>query len=171
MDEQIKVGGEVDAYCTTCRLMKWHVVVAVVDRKPVKVECLGCHKQHGYRPTLPGAPKEKRPAKARAASTPPPAPAVSNLEERLRRGESGARSYSPKDDFAEGDFVRHPSFGVGLVVGLPATQRMEVAFRDGRKLLVHRRGDAAPPSTMPRPALRSGDEGPSGVTDAPPDKR
>jgi hypothetical protein len=36
--------------------------------------------------------------------------------------------------------VRHPSFGCGLVTALPAAQRMEVAFQDGKRLLVHDRG-------------------------------
>ena len=170
MDEQIKVGGEVDAYCTSCRLMKWHVIVAVVGDKPAKVECHGCHKQHGFRAAPPGAPKVKRVTKPRAASTPAPAPPVTNLEERLLRGESSARGYSPQDQFAVDELVRHPSFGVGLVVALPDLQRMEVAFRDGRKLLVHRRGAPPPPGTLTRPVRRHEEDVPRGATDAPPDK-
>jgi hypothetical protein len=172
MSDNFKVGGEVDAYCTTCKVMKWHVIVAVVGGKPAKVECNGCHKQHGYRPHLPGEAKPKvastktKAVRTRSAkgSGPPP---IQDLEEKLRVRASEARSYSPKDTFAVNDIVRHPQFGAGLVVGLPAAQRMEVAFPDGRKVLVHQRGEGgAPALTLARPARRDDDL--KWVSDAPP---
>jgi hypothetical protein len=159
-----KVGGEVEAYCMTCKTMKWHVVVAVVGDKPAKVECHGCHKQHVFRAGPPGAPKPKAPRRPRADSPSAPAP-IDDLEQRLSAGESAALVYSPKDVYAVDQIVRHPSFGVGLVVALPAAQKVEVAFRSGRKLLVHQRGEAVAP-TLVRPARRDDDE-PRGVTDAP----
>jgi hypothetical protein len=162
--DPVKVGGEVESWCTTCRTMKWHVVVAVVDGKPAKVECAGCHKHHGFRPTAPGAPKPRAPRSAKAAA-PEPAP-VDDLAEKLAAGERDARAYSPMDAYAVGEFVRHPSFGVGLVIAQPAPQKVELAFRVGRKLLVHRRGEATAP-TLERPPPRADDDGPT-VTDAPP---
>ena len=174
MSEIFKVGGEVDAYCTTCKVMKWHVIVAVVGGKPAKVECNGCHKQHGYRPHLPGEAKPKAAATGTGTKTvrtrttkvsgPPP---IANLEEKLRTRASEARGYSPKETFAVDDIVRHPQFGSGLVVGLPAAQRMEVAFPDGRKVLVHQRGEGgAPALTLTRPQRK--DEELKWVSDAPP---
>jgi hypothetical protein len=163
--EGIKVGGEVEAWCTTCRTMKWHVVVSVVDEKPAKVECIGCHKQHGFRPQAPGTAKPRT-----AKSTKPPlpeTPPIEDLEAKLATGDRDARSYSPMDTYALGDFVRHPTFGVGLVAALPATQKIEVAFRGGRKLLIHRRGETAAPA-LERPPPRAEEEDALKVTDAPP---
>jgi hypothetical protein len=166
--DNVKVGGEIEAYCTTCKQMKWHVVVAVVDEKPVKVECHGCHKQHVFRAGPPGEAKPRAPRKPRADEPAAPPP-IGDLEERLAAGERDARTYSPKDSYAIDQFVRHPTFGVGLVVALPAAQKVEVAFRAGRKLLVHARSDAPAAPTLVRPPRRDDDDT-RAVTDAPPDR-
>src|SRR5206468_5683065 len=77
---QSKVGGETQAYCTSCKTMHEHIVVAMHAGRPAKVECVHCHKQHVYRAGPPGAPKVKTArspsARARksadAASSAPP---------------------------------------------------------------------------------------------------
>jgi hypothetical protein len=163
-DEPIKVGGEIEAYCTACKTMKTHVVIALVDGKPAKAECLACHKQHVYRANPPGTPR------ARVAAPRPAAPSAAvpdDLDERLAGAAAKARDYSPRQRYAIDDVVRHPSFGVGLVIALPAAQKMEVAFRAGRKLLVHERAEEAAPSTL-APPVRVDEAHSSAVTDAPP---
>jgi RNase P subunit RPR2 len=45
----IKVGGEVDSFCTKCEMLLAHTVHAVVDGRPVKVECNTCHGVHRYK--------------------------------------------------------------------------------------------------------------------------
>jgi hypothetical protein len=162
------VGGEVEAYCTTCKIMKDHVVVAVVETVPAKVECLGCGKQHQYRPRPPGAAKPRGERAAKAA-TPVPPP-IDDLEAKLAAGASTARIYAPRDTYAVGDFVKHPTFGVGLVIAVPGAQKAEVAFSGGRKLLVHGRAGEPPASSLPpRPAPRD-EDAPRIATDAPPPK-
>src|SRR5689334_4283586 len=131
--DPIKVGGEIEAWCTSCKDLKWHVVVAMVGAKPAKVECHGCHKQHVYRAAAPGTKTEKAP---RAPSTRTRSTAVKTgapLEDataELKAGAATARPFSVRDRFAVGEFVRHPTFGVGKVTALPAPQKMEVAFLD-----------------------------------------
>lgn len=163
--EAFKVGGEVDAWCTTCKTMKWHVIVAMLGAKPAKVECNGCHKQHAFRPSEPG-PKPVRAAKPRSTAVPPPAPPVDDLEAKLSGRADDARTYSPSDRYAVEEVVRHPTFGLGLVVGVPGAQKVEVAFRGGRKLLLHDREHAHAPS-LERPPRRD-ESGPTPITDAPP---
>jgi hypothetical protein len=160
--EPVKVGGDVEAWCTTCRIIKWHVIVSVVDEKPAKVECVGCHKQHQYRPDPPGTAK----ARASRSKTPAPPPPIDDLPAKIAAGERDARTYSPMDTYAAGECVRHPTFGVGLVT-TPAAQKVEIAFLTGRKLLVHRRGEAQAPG-LERPPPRADDESAPKVTDAPP---
>jgi hypothetical protein len=140
-EKSFQVGGEVESYCTSCRATRWHIVVAIVDSRPVKVECLSCHKQHAYRPNKNAG--ESKPTatvgpRVRASKAPQVAQA-GDLEVRIRDRERDARAYSPGSRYAVDDIVRHPQFGCGLVIALPATQRMEVAFLVGRKLLVHDR--------------------------------
>jgi hypothetical protein len=163
------VGGDVEAYCTTCKMMKDHVIVAMVGDKPAKVECAGCHKQHVYRAGPPGTKPERVPRTRTSRASEPEAPPQATLSEiaaKLVGREGEAKPYSPMTRFALDEVVKHPSFGVGLVTALPAAQKVEIAFPSGRKLLLHDRG-AAQPSTLQRPKPREEDDR-TPVTDAPP---
>jgi hypothetical protein len=167
MAEELKVGGELDAWCTSCRLMKWHTIVALVDGKPAKVECQGCHKQHQYRAQAP-VPGEKAPKAPRARAARSSTPAVPAVDfETLLAGRAGeAKVYSPNEAYALNDVVRHPSFDVGVVTATPAPQKIEVTFRDGKKMLLHNRG-GTPASTL-GPAPRRDDTAPPvGTSDSP----
>jgi hypothetical protein len=53
--EKLKAGGETSAYCTSCKDMRHHVVVAMKGDVPAKVECLSCHKQHKFKAGPPAA--------------------------------------------------------------------------------------------------------------------
>lgn len=178
--EPVKVGGETSAYCTSCRQMRHHIVVAMVGAVPARVECLSCHKQHNYKAAPPGTPKSKTkaadgasPAKrvvARAKAGGAAAASEHPLDALLAvRSASEARVYRPGDRYAVGELVQHPSFGLGAVSALPAPGKVEIIFRDQSRLLMHERpaeGPAAPklqppPRREDRPAL-------SGASDAPP---
>jgi hypothetical protein len=158
----VKVGGEIEAYCTSCKAVHWHIIIAMVDARPAKVECLSCHKQHTLRTARP---------RSRGAATPPaarPMAPVLDLEQKLRGRESTAKGYDPERACVLDEVIRHPSFGLGVVVGLPAPQRVEVAFRTGRKFLVHDRAGGGP--RLKRPAACAEDGAPRGAGDAPPVK-
>jgi hypothetical protein len=156
MAEEMKVGGELDAWCTTCRLMKWHTIVALVDGRPAKVECQGCGKQHQYRAQPPGSSTGaagstggRKPRATKAEPTPPPADFDTLLAGRTV-GE--ARTYSPNERYAVGDVVRHPTFDVGVATATPGPQKVELTFRDGtKKVLLHDRGGAGPSKLGPAP--------------------
>jgi hypothetical protein len=154
MAEEYKVGGEVDAWCTSCRLMKWHTIVALVAGKPAKVECQGCGKQHQFRAQPPGsstATGEGGVKRARAAKAAAPAAPAVDFDTLLGGRAGGARVYSPNERYAVEDVVRHPTFDVGVVIATPAPQKIEVAFRDGKKILLHDRGGAVPSKLGPAP--------------------
>ncbi len=175
--DQVKVGGETPAYCTSCRDMRHHVVVAMVGPDPAKVECLSCHKQHNYKAAPPGT----RTAKKKAAGGTTPArkprakagdktPAEHPLDALLAvRSAAEAKVYTPADRYIIGDLLSHPSFGLGAVSGLPAPGKIEVIFRDSCKLLMHDRppaGASSPPKLQPPP--RREDSPRMGASDAPP---
>jgi hypothetical protein len=127
--------------------MKWHTIVALVGTKPAKVECQGCHKQHQYRAAPPGTPTTKAATgvkKPRASkSSTPSAPAI-NFDELLAGRDAEARTYAPGEKYAVGDVVRHPTFDVGVVTAIPGVQKVEISFRESKKILLHDRGGAAP---------------------------
>jgi len=166
---QFKVGGDVEAYCTTCKTMKDHVIVAMLGERPGKVECAGCHKQHAYRPNPPGQKSASEPRARKSAPAVSAPPIVEALEARLAGREAEARVYAPGERYTIDDIVKHPTFGLGVVVSLPAAQKVEIDFRGGRKLLLHDRGSAQP-STLERPPRREDDDGKTPITDAPPGK-
>ncbi len=131
----LKVGGEVDAFCTRCELTLAHTIHALLAGRPVKVECNTCHSVHRYRGSLPGARSGEprgRAAHERAA--------VAGFEELLARRDAGkAQPYSPRSRFAVDDVVDHPVFGRGFVSALRDGDKVEITFRSDVKVLVHGR--------------------------------
>jgi hypothetical protein len=128
-----KVGGEVDAFCTRCGLSLAHTVIAMVDGRPVKVECNTCHGVHRYRS---GSGSDAGSAHPRAA--PRSRKVVVSFDELLgQRNVSASRRYSPQTTFALDQVIDHPAFGLGFVSALRAPGKIEVTFRSEVKTLVH----------------------------------
>jgi hypothetical protein len=131
----IKVGGEVDAFCTRCDLTLAHTVHAVLEGRPVKVECNTCHAVHRYRGSARAAPSAREGRGGRAPRE------VVGFESLLAaRRVAAARPYSPKATFAVDDVVDHPLFGRGFVSAVRDGGKVEITFRSEVKLLVHARG-------------------------------
>ena len=136
----VKVGGEVDAFCTRCELTLAHTVHAVVSGRPIKVECNTCHAVHRYRDPpgsaaraarAVGGPRAERPARERA-------PVVA-FDELLAAKTGAPQPYSPKRTYAVDEVVDHPTFGRGFVSAVRDGGKIEVTFRSDVKLLVHGR--------------------------------
>jgi hypothetical protein len=136
----VKVGGEVDSYCTRCELTLAHTVHAVVDGRPVKVECNTCHGVHRYR-SPPGARPVRtigdRPAVARSVVE---KKTTISFDELLRaRDLASASRYSPKATYKVDQVIEHPTFGLGFVSAVRDAQKIEVTFRTDVKILVQGR--------------------------------
>jgi hypothetical protein len=131
----LKVGGEIDAFCTRCQLSLAHTVHAVVGGKPVKVECNTCHSVHRNRGGA-GA------SRATAAGRPSPARAELVPFDALLASKraSAAAPYSPQRAYAMDDVVDHPVFGRGFVSAVRDPGKVEITFRAGARLLVQGRG-------------------------------
>jgi hypothetical protein len=131
----LQVGAEVEAYCSPCADMRWHVIVALVGDRPVKVECRSCRKQHSYRTGPPGSGATTSRSTKPKSKTAPREPEVdlSRIDARI------AKPYAPSTTFVTGDVVRHTNFGLGLVTALSGPQRVTVHFPSGPRTLVHDR--------------------------------
>jgi hypothetical protein len=135
----VKVGGEVDAFCTRCELSLAHTVHAVVGGRPVKVECNTCHAVHRYRgPAGASAPARSGAGTARPERVRAEVVAFDALLAGKRVAE--ASPYSPRRTYAVDDVVDHPTFGRGFVSAVRDGAKIEVTFRSDVKLLVHARG-------------------------------
>ena len=133
MAQAHRVGGDIDAFCTRCKMELGHTILAMVGKKPVRVRCNTCGGEHNYRRS--SAPARKGswvPASERATR-----PAVTSWEALLREKDvSRARRYSAKERFQADDVLEHPVFGIGLVQEVHG-DKMRVAFKADTKLLVH----------------------------------
>jgi hypothetical protein len=125
----VKVGGEVDAFCTRCELVLAHTVIAMVGAAPVKVECNTCHSVHRHRAPA-GASARPRPA-TRTARAPAP-----SFDEELARRTGPPRRYLPSETFAVGDVLDHATFGRGFVSSARGPDKVDVTFRGGVRTLV-----------------------------------
>lgn len=56
--KDIELGDMIDDYCTKCKLIMNHSVVAIVEEEVKKVRCLTCLTEHPYRKGKGGRKKE-----------------------------------------------------------------------------------------------------------------
>lgn len=170
-----RVGGDVDAYCTKCRMLLGHTVLAMVGDKIARVRCNTCMGEHAFRPNPPGTKAPKAEARPRAAGGGSAAPRARATREKAEvrpfeeifadRDTSEARPYVPKERFEDGDMISHPTFGLGLV-RTARQDKIDVVFKVGEKVLVHNLAGARNPVSFARPARREG--GPEIAADKPP---
>lgn len=139
------VGAEIDSYCTTCKLVLAHQIVALVEGAVEKVICKTCNKQHKYRPNAPksriaAADKtlekktaaKKAPAKSRKAKD-----SADKWEKSFAtRDLTIVKPYAMDGIFEQGEILDHQKFGHGLVTEVRFDGKMEVLFKDGVKLMV-----------------------------------
>jgi hypothetical protein len=146
MSKLLKTGGEVDSYCTKCRMVLNHRIVAMVSTTPVRVECLTCDSQHNYRPRMPGE-RAERAGSTRGGpkSTGPRGETKAELKERERvqsweksiagKAMSDFVPYRVSQVFTEGQLVRHSKFGDGIVTRIIDSRKVEVLFKDDARTL------------------------------------
>ncbi|HVG61800.1 MAG TPA: hypothetical protein VNA24_24775, partial [Hyalangium sp.] len=145
-----KVGGEVDAFCTRCKLTLAHTILAMVGTKIARVRCNTCGGDHTYRSApgstdRPSASSSRSTSSSRAASAPraeKPEKVVISFEEQLAGKDlANAPKYSPKDTYQVDQVIQHPTFGLGLVTAVRG-DKVDIAFKSETKTLVHGRGGA-----------------------------
>jgi DNA-directed RNA polymerase subunit M/transcription elongation factor TFIIS len=131
------VGADIESVCSKCGDV-WHVVVAKVEEKIVKVQCKECKAEHRYK-----APKSAKAAKAKAKKKPAtkrkttkkkaePEPVGPTVEPDLSKP---SRPYSIRDSYKVAERIDHPKFGTGIVEVSSEPGKMTVFFPDGRRVL------------------------------------
>lgn len=151
MPKLLRVAGEVDSFCTKCRLVLNHRIVSMKNGKAYQVECLTCRAQHLWRAHAPGEKPESSSASSvssprssgRPSSIAPKAPRVTAAMRHeqswekaiLGRGVNEFKPYNVGATFEPGDLVRHKKFGDGVVTRVIDAHKVEVLFRDEAKTL------------------------------------
>lgn len=155
MAKPLRAGGEVDSWCTKCKLVLNHRIIALVGTTPARVECSTCGSHHNFRARAPGdkgpaAVKTGRVASAGASSSGPrstrgPSKAQQAVIDREKswekavngRAVSEFRPYRVSELFNEGDLIRHSKFGDGVVTRLLEGKKVEILFKDDARTLAH----------------------------------
>ena len=134
MNDSYTVGGEIEAWCTKCKLELAHTIVAMVGSAPRKVKCNTCNGQHNYR-LKPAERKQTSQRSGRKASKKDSA--YEQYLNSLTDGDmSRATKYSIGGNFVKDEIIEHPKFGIGVVLSILKENKVETLFKDGRKLLV-----------------------------------
>lgn len=129
------VGKDVDDFCTKCNMLLNHVVVAKVAETIKRVKCLTCGTEHAYRGEKPKGERKEPSTKTKVTSGQVRASDYDTLMK--GRDLSKAKKYKPAMVFEKNDVIDHPKFGMGLVLGDKDGSKIDVAFSDGVKTLIH----------------------------------
>lgn len=152
MSKPLRAGGEVDSWCTKCKLVLNHRVIAMVGGTPVRVECSTCGSHHNYRPRAPG---EKAPStSSRSTSTTSTTSGPRSTRSSVTKAQQAAldrekswekatlgktanefKPYRVDQMFAEGDLIRHKKFGDGIVTKVIDPKKVEILFKDEPRTL------------------------------------
>lgn len=131
---KISVGSEVDAYCTKCKLVLAHKVVAMATAKPRRVKCNTCGGEHNYRASKPAG---KAAAKKKSTTKAAPRKTKQTWEEIMQEASGKPhKAYSMSGSFGEGDWIEHSHFGLGCVQAFIPPNKISVRFADSTKTLI-----------------------------------
>jgi hypothetical protein len=147
MPKPLRVAGEVDSWCTRCRLILNHRIVSMKSGKAHQVECMTCRAQHlwragspGDKPAPAGSPARTRSPAAGGSKASARAQAARSLEQRWEEATLGRsvldfKPYELAGSFQEGELVKHKKFGDGVVTRVIDGHKVEVLFRDEARTL------------------------------------
>jgi len=145
------VGADVEAICTKCGDV-WHVVVAKVEQRIVKVQCKECGSYHRYKSKDGTAPTKRQSSLSPRAPRETKAP-VERFEKPAVAADltKPVRTYGASQKYIVGERVEHPSFGQG-VIEVAEPGKITVFFASGRRVLVQsKEGAAASGLERPKP--------------------
>src|ERR1700694_4027170 len=135
MAQALRVGGDVDAMCTKCKMLLGHTILAMVGTKPKRVRCNTGQGEHNYRAAEGSSAPRKRWESNSEREARERKPTVTTWEALLSAKDlTKARRYSAKERFASDDVVDHPTFGIGLVQEVRG-DKIQVAFKADVKTL------------------------------------
>src|SRR5262245_21065248 len=136
-DEVDEVGSDVEAYCPKCKGDTTHVVISKYEDEIRRVQCNPCGDVHSFRKPR-GDVEDDVPepiaAKKRAMMKKP------TFDEFFaKHSEKNAKPYEFREHYHENAIVTHPKFGKGFVSEIVSDSKVEVTFKDTKRVLVHNR--------------------------------
>lgn len=157
----LKVGGEVDSQCSSCKMVLAHTILAIADQTIARVRCNTCMREHAFKPA-PGSPLGAKAERARATKAKTTAGRTTKVSAAravianksidfdallATKGATQSTQYAITAKFKVDEVVNHPSFGLGIVIAT-RLDKADIQFRGGLKTLLH----AKPAPKAPAPA-------------------
>lgn len=139
MNKLYYAGMDIDAPCGRCKGETQHQVLSLTNGVPDNLICANCKSVHKFRPAR--ATAESTPHASRGSASgglkPRASASPSRFHELMTQEQAGsvAKPYSIQSRWDEGDWMDHPSFGLGKVQKRLA-KKVDVLFRDGLKTLI-----------------------------------
>jgi hypothetical protein len=145
-DDVDEVGAEVEAHCPKCKADTQHVVVSKYEDEIRRVQCNPCGDVHPYRkPRGEGEEEEPAPAvKKKAVKAKPTWDQVM-----AKHAKKQPKAYQLGEYFKEMEVLSHPKFGLGFVTENIGDDKIEVTFKDDKRVLVHNRKGLTLPFMRP----------------------
>jgi hypothetical protein len=154
-EESDEVGSDVEAYCPKCKADTTHVVISKYEDEIRRVQCNPCGDVHSFR--KPRGEVEDDVPEPIAAKKRAQLKKLTWEEFFAKHGNKVAKPYEFRELYKENVIVEHPKFGKGFVSEVVSDSKVEITFKDSRRILVHNRKDipglplAAEGDGMPTP--------------------
>ncbi len=138
-DEVDEVGSDVEAYCPKCKGDTTHVVISKYEDEIRRVQCNPCGDVHSFR--KPRGDVEDDVPEPIAAKKRAMMKKLTFEEFFAKHSDKNAKPYEFREHYHENVIVTHPKFGKGFVSEILSDSKVEVTFKDSRRVLVHNRKD------------------------------
>jgi len=136
---ELSAGDKIEARCSKCGANTKHIIMAISGQTPDRVKCDLCDREHKYRPPTAAKPKASASGTRRTATRRKVDPREAERQEweelNLEAQGGEFKPYAMDASFKKAMRIKHPTFGIGLVVGVPGPQKVEVLFKEGKKVL------------------------------------
>jgi hypothetical protein len=138
-DEVDEVGSDVEAYCPKCKGDTTHVVISKYEDEIRRVQCNPCGDVHSFR--KPRGDVEDDVPEPIAAKKRAMMKKHSWEEFFAKHSDKNAKPYEFRERYNDNVIVTHPKFGKGFVTEVLSDSKVEITFKDSRRVLVHNRKD------------------------------
>lgn len=139
--DNVRVGSNIDAWCTKCKLILAHTIEAIAANVIKRVQCNTCDGKHQFKSAAPSSDKSSSSLKIKTNDIVPKSKSKASDFSRLLNGKDLTRAagYAISRQFSKGEIIQHKQFGFGIVIEEKDTTKIEVLFESGPKILIHAR--------------------------------
>lgn len=137
------VGNAVEGYCLECKQDTVHTVLEIEGLLIRLVRCEKCRVEGPLKTPRSRTKAGLLEVAAKRQTTPPrrrrrKAEDPAQIFRKLLVGKEviGAKKYNPKADLEIGSVIKHPSFGIGVVISMNEPHKASIVFEDGTRVLV-----------------------------------